>query len=181
MTSTQYDFGVWIRSDSHNKDRYRIKYEIGQGKGLFRIQQNSGVISTPASSADVIPALTREEVAHATLIISHHGRHTFTFAETTVASLDNHHLRNWTPTQVNAMRQLELVPIQTDTHPPLPSTTQTAEKEGTTGLETGHIQYLEAELVRTKKHVQELKERVADLEDQVVELGGVIEPLILKS
>ena len=43
-----------------------------------------------------------------------------------------------------------------------------------------HIRYLEAELLRTKSHVQELKNRIAELEEQVVELGGELRPLILK-
>ena len=146
---------------------------------MFRVKQRSGVTSTPASKSDVIPALSPEEVAQSTLVISDNGRHTFPFAETTVDRLEGTNAKDWVPVELNERQQLEIRVSALQAKPP-PEVPQKTTLKSSTGMIDEHTRYLETELLRTKSHVQELKNRITELEEQVVELGGELRPLILK-
>ena len=179
MTSVQHDFQVWIRPDGHDGDRFQLKYRVGTGKALFRIQQRTGITSTPASNADVVSALTPKQVAGSQLLVSNNGRHTFGFAENTIQRVNGLKANDWVPLGVTAANQLE-VPAHNDQATEPPDNASASHTVGPTAMDAARVRHLEAALIRTKKHVQELKNRVAQLEEQVTDLGGNVRPLILR-
>jgi len=183
-------FDMWVRQAEGEPDRFDLKFDVHTGKGFLRTPHVGGTSSTPASSHDTIPALSAADLSNSKFSwfddSSNRDRTEFGFAAETIDDIKAIKPGNWT--RVSQLDDTQLK-IQQSV-PPVSQQKQAAVKAKMMPDDRSshperksaavYICELESDLERTRRHVDQLKKRIADLEAEVEGLGGKTRPLILE-
>ena len=191
-TDTANEFELWIRRSQTDPQRFDIRFEVSEGKGILRTPSVSGAASTPASNRGHSTSIRATDLANSQFFRltgspssrAGHARFEYRFKPSTLVDLQNLQGDHWFHIEADANMQLCIIgpsreASDTPDHRIAVATPSQNQTEADQNFTATRDKTRERDLDRARRHINQLKKRIVDLEAQVEELGGHVPPVIL--